>query len=163
MNFLKNNRLGRLVSASLSFGVNLNNLKGNKNSSKGTQAELDDINANPYDYVDFSVPYNLAVNYSMAYAKLGLDAGDIRQIVNFNGDLSLTQKWKITFNSGYDFQEKDFSYTSLGFYRDLHCWEMRLNWIPFGFQQSYNFQINVKSSILQDLKLVKKTDRYDRL
>ena len=161
--FSENNKLGRLIGASLSFGVNLNNLKGNRKSSQGSQAELDDVNANPNEYVDFSVPYNLAVNYSMSYAKVGVNPRDVRQIVNFNGDLSLTQKWKITFNSGYDFQEKDFSYTSLGFYRDLHCWEMRLNWIPFGFQQSYNFQINVKSSILQDLKLVKKTDRYDRL
>lgn len=159
----ENNRLGRLIGANLTFGVNLNSLSGNRNSNKGTQAELDDINNNPNEYVDFSVPYNLAINYSLAYAKTGLEAGDVRQIVNFNGDLSLTQKWKITFNSGYDFQEKDFSYTALGFYRDLHCWEMRFNWIPFGFQQSYNFQINVKSSILQDLKLVKKTDRYDRL
>ncbi|NNC86397.1 MAG: LPS-assembly protein LptD, partial [Bacteroidia bacterium] len=123
----------------------------------------DQINADPFGYVDFSVPYNLGVSYSMTYTKSGLNPSALNQFVNFNGDLSLTEKWKITFNSGYDFQERDFSYTSLGFYRDLHCWEMRLNWIPFGFQQSYNFQINVKSSVLQDLKLVKKTDRYDRL
>ncbi|MBT8196514.1 MAG: LPS-assembly protein LptD, partial [Bacteroidia bacterium] len=159
----ENNRLGRLTSANVSLGFSLKNINTDRKSNAGTQAELDQINADPFGYVDFSVPYNLGVNYSMTYTKSGLNPSALNQFVNFNGDLSLTDKWKITFNSGYDFQEKDFSYTSLGFYRDLHCWEMRLNWIPFGFQQSYNFQINVKSSVLQDLKLVKKTDRYDRL
>jgi hypothetical protein len=38
---------------------------------------------------------------------------------------------------------------------------MRLNWIPFGQQEYYSFQINVKSAILQDLKLVKRRDFYD--
>jgi len=39
---------------------------------------------------------------------------------------------------------------------------MRLNWIPFGVQESYTFQINVKASVLQDLKWVKRKDFYDR-
>jgi hypothetical protein len=84
------------------------------------------------------------------------------QTINFNGDLQLTPGWKINYSSGYDFQLKDFSYTSVGIFRDLHCWEMHLNWVPFGFQQNYYFQINVKSSVLQDLKLMKKNDRFDR-
>jgi hypothetical protein len=35
---------------------------------------------------------------------------------------------------------------------------MHLNWTPLGAQANYSFQINVKSSMLQDLKLVKKKD-----
>jgi predicted glycosyltransferase involved in capsule biosynthesis len=74
----------------------------------------------------------------------------------------LTPKWKVGFNSWYDFTSKQFTNFGLNIYRDLHCWEMKLNWVPFGYQQSYNFQINVKSSILQDLKLIKKKDFYDQ-
>ena len=72
--------------------------------------------------------------------------------LNFSGDLKLTDKWKIGFNSGYDFDANDLSYTSLNIYRDLHCWEMLVKWIPFGYRQSYNFTIRVKASVLQDLK-----------
>ena len=43
----------------------------------------------------------------------------------------------------------------------FHCWEMRMNWIPFGYQESWNFQINVKASILKDLKLLKRKDYFD--
>jgi hypothetical protein len=38
---------------------------------------------------------------------------------------------------------------------------MRFNWIPTGARQSWNFTINAKASILQDLKLNKKKDFRD--
>ncbi len=156
-----NNRIARLTSASASVGFSLMNKNQNRTSEKGTQQELDQINSRPEDYIDFSIPFNLMMNYNITYSKAGLLEAQINQTLNFSGDLSLTPKWKITFNSGYDFRAKDLSYTSLGIYRDLHCWEMRVNWVPFGAQENYNFQINVKSSVLQDLKLSKKNDIYD--
>jgi hypothetical protein len=155
------NQLARLTSVNGSASFNLNTAKGKKLSKKGTPEQLEEINKNPDDYVDYSIPFNLSVNYSISYSRPGLLKATYTQTVGFNGDLSITKNWKVTFNSGYDFKAKDFSYTSLGFYRDLHCWEMRLNWVPFGYQANYFFQINVKSSILQDLKLTKKNDRYD--
>jgi len=157
----ENNRIGRLTNASASVGFALMNSKKDRSSDKGTQQELDRINSRPEDYVDFSVPFNMMINYNISYSKAGLLEAQINQTLNFSGDLSLTPKWKITFNSGYDFRAKDLSYTSLGIYRDLHCWEMRINWVPFGAQENYYFQINVKSSVLQDLKLSKKNDIYD--
>jgi hypothetical protein len=82
--------------------------------------------------------------------------------VNFTGDFNLTPKWKLGYTTGYDFSNKDISYTSLTIYRDLHCWEMSVNWIPFGARKSYNFAINVKSSTLKDLKLTRRRDWQDR-
>jgi hypothetical protein len=158
-----NKRLGRLTNANAS--VNFSLVGGNKKertSTKGTDAQLQEINRNIQDYVDYSIPFNLSVGYSLNYSKPGLQESQLNQTLNMNGDVSVTQKWKMTFNTGWDFIENDLSYTSLGIFRDLHCWEMRFNWVPFGFQQNYFFQINVKSSILQDLKLTKKNDIYDR-
>ncbi|OQC45445.1 MAG: hypothetical protein BWX61_00779 [Bacteroidetes bacterium ADurb.Bin035] len=63
--------------------------------------------------------------------------------------------------TGYDFDLKDFTYTSINIHRDLHCWEIILNWIPTGFRKSYNFTIRIKSPMLQDVKLTKKTDWRD--
>ena len=81
--------------------------------------------------------------------------------MNFSGDLNLTPKWKIGFSSGYDFSQKTISLTTIDIFRDLHCWEMHFNWIPFGFRQSYNFTINVKSSMLQDLKVNRRRQWFD--
>jgi hypothetical protein len=41
----------------------------------------------------------------------------------------------------------------LEFYWDLHCWELSFNYIPNGIQQSYTIRLNVKASMLRDLKI----------
>jgi hypothetical protein len=83
------------------------------------------------------------------------------QSLNVNGTINLTPKWRLGFRSGYDFERKEITYTSVDLYRDLHCWEMTLNWIPFGFRKSYNLTIRVKSQMLQDLKVTKRTHHLD--
>lgn len=158
----RNNRLARFTNASISTGFNLNVSKKTNTTAKATDTELNQINNNPDDYIDFTIPFNLRVDYSLNYNVTNPQNKIFTQALGFSGDVSLTQNWKVTFNSGYDFKLKDFSYTSIGIYRDLHCWEMHINWIPFGPNQQYNFQINVKSAVLQDLKLVKKRNQYDQ-
>ena len=103
-------------------------------------------------YVDFEVPWSFTVDYNFRYIKRS-DVPDIVQSVRFRGDFSLTPKWKIGFNSGYDFKAKKISVTNISIYRDLHCWEMSFNWQPT--VDYYSFRINVKADILQDLKLTK--------
>lgn len=157
-------RLVRLTGASLALGTSLRpggfGSTDSRTSNRGTQAELDMINANPNAYVDFNIPWSLRVDYNLAWAKYGLTQ-TITQTVRVGGDVNITPKWKVGFDSNYDFTRKEFSYTSLNVYRDLHCWELQFNWIPFGFRQSYNVTINVKSAVLQDLKLTRKRDWYD--
>lgn len=130
---------------------------------------------------DFSNPWSLTLSYTFAYTVkdnlyfymnptyytlygLGREdvekahTGKIVQTLNISGDVNITKKWKIGFTTGYDFAQKDFSYTSIDIYRDLHCWEMRFNWIPFGNRRGWSFTINVKASVLQDLKYNMKRD-----
>lgn len=120
------------------------------------------------DHVDFSIPWNLTlgVNYSRLSSYIVSIAGyqtNQSATLTARGDLNLTEKWKIGFSSGYDFINKDFTYTSIDFYRDLHCWEMRMNWIPFGPRQGWNFSISVKAPMLQDLKYEKRNDFRNRM
>ena len=152
--------LVRITDARLSLNFSLNQ-KSNKDNPKYSKTELDYINQHPEEYVDFDIPFNLAVSYSLSYTKDGNLPKKTVQSASFNGDLSLTPQWKIGINSWYDVTNGKFTNLGLNIYRDLHCWEMRMNWIPFGYQESWNFQINVKASILQDLKLLKKKEFYD--
>jgi len=79
--------------------------------------------------------------------------------VMLSGDLSLTPKWKIQFNTNYDLQARQLSSaTSFAIYRDLHCWDLSIQWLPFGYYKSYNVTLKVKSAILQALKLSKRSD-----
>lgn len=116
----------------------------------------------PYDYryVDFDIPWNLSVNYNFNYRRPAHEP-TIDQTLNLSGDFRVTDKWKVGFRTGYSFEEGDFSFTSVDIFRDLHCWQMSFNWIPFGFRRSYLFNINVKSAVLQDLKLDKRQNFWD--
>lgn len=111
-------------------------------------------------YVNFNLPWSFHFDYSFHYTKPGLVAANT-QSLRFGGEINLTEKWKVSLNSGYDFNRREFTYTTVDIYRDLHCWEARFSWVPFGTYMSYNFQINVKPGLLQDLKYNKRKSWYD--
>ncbi|MBY0427446.1 MAG: hypothetical protein K2Q22_17555 [Cytophagales bacterium] len=123
------------------------------------------IKNNPTAYVDFNVPWNVSMmfNYVPNLGYGGFSATDVITL-NFNGDFNLTPKWKIQFSSGYNFVQKQFTAPRFTIYRDLHCWQMNLTWIPFGPQQSYSMDLGIKATILQDLKYNKRrNDWFDNV
>jgi len=136
-------------------------LKSTKTNSVKEEQDLLEFQENPDWYIDFKIPWSISFSYNVNFARKGFEEGKVTQSLRFNGDLSLTPKWKVTFNSGYDFELKDFNETRVGITRDLHCWEMRLDWVPYGRYQSYNFTIRAKSSLLQDLKISKRRNATD--
>jgi hypothetical protein len=180
--------IGQLTSMTTAIGLNLNPaaLKGKGSNQQSTsrqtsfatsrsfdpmesqegltfedEQELQQIRNNPDLYVDFNVPWTFRANYSINRTKRGFDEPNIRQSLNFSGTLGLTDKTQITFNSGYDFEVKDFTTSRVGITRDLHCWTMSVNWVPFGRYQSYFVSIRVKSTLLQDLKIEKRRSFLD--
>jgi hypothetical protein len=118
------------------------------------------INSDPNAYVDFNIPWNINMSYSFFYSNTGV-ATTTTNTLNLNGDLNVTPKWKIQYTTGYDLKQGQISTTSLSIYRDLHCWDMSFQWIPFGYYKFYSVDLKVKASILQDLKLSKRRDYYD--
>lgn len=157
-------KLFRLTTASIALNFTLRggNKKGQekKTSKFASEEELEYINNNLDQYVDFTVPWSLNIGYNIRYAKPAFKE-TLTQTLNFSGDLSVTENWKVGFTSGWDFEQKELTYTSLNINRDLHCWQMAIIWIPYGPRQSYNLTINVKASVLQDLKLNRRRDFYD--
>lgn len=121
------------------------------------------LNTDPNAYVDFNVPWNLSLNYSFNYNNDRIHS-IISNTMQITGDLSVTPKWKIQFQTNYDLKVQKFSdATSFSIYRDLHCWDLSMHWVPFGFYKSYSVDLKVKASILQDLKLSKRKDYYNNL
>jgi len=116
------------------------------------------LNSDPGAYVDFNVPWNLSFNYSFTYNN-NITNTNVTNTVMLSGDVSITQKWKIQYSTNYDLRARALSSaTSFSIYRDLHCWDLAIQWLPFGYYKSYNVTLRVKSTVLQDLKLSKKSD-----
>jgi hypothetical protein len=111
-------------------------------------------------YVNFDIPWSLNVDYGWRFTKQGFKTV-YTHTVRISGDISITPKWKLGGSSGYDFVSKKVTFTSININRDLHCWQMQFNVVPFGERRSYSFTINAKSSILRDVKYNKSKSWYD--
>lgn len=165
-------KLPRLTQFGFSFSYSLNpealkrrnenedklNEQANTGSLNAEQAdELARVSRDPNAFVDFNIPWNFSFDYSFNYntTPTGLNS-TITNTLNFNGDANITPKWKVTFTSGWDFTQNRIAQTNFAIYRDLHCWDMSFQWIPWGAYKMYAVDIKVKASILQDLKLSKR-------
>lgn len=165
-----NGGIARFNEANISLSTTLRSKdKSGNNSQVQRTDEVSRMMGNGYrDYVDFNVPWSLNLAYSVIVTKTArptFQGGDTLELATnatiFSGDFNLTPKWKVTFTSGYNFAQKQLIVTSIDIYRDLHCWEMRLGTIPFGPNKNYNFTLNVKASVLQDLRLLRRRDYRD--
>jgi len=103
-------------------------------------------------YMDFIFPWSVTLRYNYQ-SRLNMfvqDASTHSLGVNFVIDP--TPNWHISVTTGYDVIRKEITYTNVDIIRDLHCWELTLNWVPFGFAQSYNIGIRIKASQFKDVK-----------
>jgi lipopolysaccharide assembly outer membrane protein LptD (OstA) len=169
----KSKQLARLTSADLGIQFSLNSKTNTPvKPNVKNDAELQMIQRNPYAYVDFSIPWNVSVSYNLTYNETKklltrtaittpVKTNSIVQALQLRGDLNITPKWKVGVTTGYDIKNKEFTTTNLDLYRDLHCWELHFNLVPFGPQLGYFLNINVKSGTLQDLKLSRRRSWYD--
>jgi hypothetical protein len=114
-----------------------------------------------YGYPVFDVPWTLNISYSLSYVKSGLRSTLTQALSLNNGSITLTKKMAATFTTGYDFTGKKITMTQIGITRDLHCWQMAVNWVPNGTMQSWNFLIRVKAAVLGDLKYERRKDFHD--
>lgn len=152
--------LGRFTRANLSFSTDFNAEARKDAASRVANYQ------NPYinfyynqPYANFDVPWGFGVRYNLYYNKPAFES-DVTQTVNFNSQLNLTPKWKVTAQMDYDIRNNDIAFAEFNIFRDLHCWEMSFKWIPFGTYQSYFFNIHIKATTLRDLKLDKRRDFY---
>lgn len=176
-------KLMRMRATTLAINFSLKSKNKNdipRADTERTKEEHDLLAESKGALVDMSVPWNLTMSYSLNFVngfneEQQRDTLAIRQGALFNGSLTLFKYWAITFNSGYDishpryqtlqfsdFGLRDFTTTTLGLTWDLHCWEFTGSYVPFGQRKSYMFQLNIKSALLQDLKLQRRGNLGDQ-
>ena len=119
--------------------------------------QLDYIRRNPAEFTDFNIPWTLSFSYSLSFAKILRPdytyKTELTSNFNFNGDFSLSPKWKIGANGYYDIKTMQLQSLTTFITRDLHCWQMSINVTPIGLYRFFNISINPKSGLLRDLKI----------
>lgn len=122
------------------------------------QRQLQFARANPAEFTDFNIPWSLSIAYSFNFTRvLAPDySGFITQTFstfNFNGDFSLTDKWKVGATGFYDITRGNLQQLSTFITREMHCWQLSINVTPIGLYRSFNITVNPKSGILRDLRI----------
>lgn len=122
------------------------------------QRQLQFARANPAEFTDFNIPWNLTLSYSLNFTRMIKPdySGFTTQTystLNVNGDFSLTDKWKIGATGYYDITRRSLQQLSTFITREMHCWQLSININPVGLYRSFSITVNPKSGILRDLRI----------
>jgi len=137
--------------------------KGMTGAKKNETAEIDEDG-----YLKFSVPWSLTVSYGVTMREdtsAPINPKRMRypykftQTLNFSGNIRIADGWNINFSSGYDFNYKKLSMTTVSLSRDLHCFSMSCSMVVSPYT-SFNFLFAAKASTLADALRWKKQSSY---
>ncbi|MES2371406.1 MAG: putative LPS assembly protein LptD [Bacteroidota bacterium] len=122
------------------------------------QRQLQFTRANPAEFTDFNIPWTLSLSYSLNFTRvLAADYSKYETQtfsgLSFNGDFSLTPKWKVGATGSYDITNTSLQQLSTFITREMHCWQLSINVNPIGLYRSFNITFSPKSGILRDLKI----------
>lgn len=161
-------------SANIGFSLNLAGRQRKERSLDSLSAEQEALallfaNNGIQQYHDFEIPWSFGMSGGLGIFKLFDQTTKeyrLRYSPNlmFNGSFNLTDRWKVAASGGLEFtefKEIRMGTTSFNISRDLHCWQMSLSLVPWGYYRSFHFNINVKASVLQDLKLTRRRTFHD--
>jgi len=164
-------KIGRLTNANMSFGMSFDSKKEKKETKGGSgPKETEKPKGKPIEseqYMPFNMPWRFNFNYSLLYTnsyrpdKNGEVKGHINQSLSLGGQVTITEKWNMDVNTNFDIQAMKFSFTTINLSRNLHCWGMSFNFVPFGDRKSYSFNISASSAMLRDLKLQRQSSWRD--
>ena len=120
--------------------------------------QLQFTKGNPGEYTDFNIPWSVSMSYSLTYARnFKSDYSGLETVIysgfNFNGDFSLTPRWKVGATGYYDVTNKRLNQLSTFVSREMHCWQLSISLNPVGIYHSFSIVISPKSGILRDLKI----------
>lgn len=177
----------RLTSASLNTGFSLNNelFKKNRLKTQETPGVEDpnygdnpfELEGAPYGASSFTdedpeeeedrplynnkLPWDARFTYVATYNNSNRQREITNHSLMFSGNIQLTPKWEVGFNSGYDLKGKGFTDTRFLFKRDLGSFHLSFDWTPFGQFERWYFFIGIKSSILSDLKWENRSQTFN--
>jgi hypothetical protein len=122
------------------------------------QRQLDYARQNPAEFTDFNIPWRIDLSYSFSFNRTllpdysGFTTSTFSSI-NFNGDFSLSPKWKAGGAGFYDLSNMNLQQFSMFVTREMHCWQLAINITPVGLFKSFSIAISPKSGILRDLRI----------
>ncbi len=154
-------RINKLRSIPRLTGIRLSTnftLKGKKNDiqndnelSEETKNFLNDFSSNVWQS-------RIGVSYTLN--KINPENKIENFWLNSNTSINVTNNWKLNYNARFNLIDNSIVRHNLTLYREIDCWELFVDWTPNGYARGLYFRLNLKSDMLQDLKVEQKTGIY---
>jgi len=132
---------------------NKSELQGVKGNTTSDRFDVND------DIGNFNMPWNLTTSLRYSDSRYNPKSPSKNFWLNADLKFNLTKNWKISWVSRIDLLDRQMVSQDIVIQRDLHCWEARFVWSPIGLYKRFYLRINIKSSMLQDIKFEKGTGR----
>ena len=119
-------------------------------------------------YLKFQMPWSLTVSYGITMRENTSAPINPKRMrypykfthsLNFSGNIRIAEGWNINFSSGYDFNYKKLSMTTVSLARDLHCFAMSCSMVITPYT-SFNFLFAAKAGTLADALRWRKQSSY---
>ncbi len=129
-----------------------------KSSDSGSGSGSGSTELDADGYMPLNIPWSFSVSYGVSMredTRAEINKKNMRypykltQNMNFSGNIKISNKWNMSFSSGWDFMDKELTTTTMNVSRDLHCFNMSCG-IVLKPYRSYNFSIRANSAMLAD-------------
>lgn len=109
--------------------------------------------------VNLSYQFSLGRSYQYTNGTL-IENNRYTQTLSVTGNIKLSPKLSMNGSSGVDLMAGKITTSQLSATYDLHCFNIAVQWVPFGKWQSWSFRISANASALADLLRYRKSSSY---
>ncbi len=103
------------------------------------------------------IPWDANLNVSYNYTQQSPDVRTETLLLSFRGNLSLTQTLKVSAYGSIDLLTGRLNTPVVDISKQVHCWNLSLNWIPTGFNQGFYLRFSASAPQLQGLVIPKQS------
>jgi len=135
-------------------------IEENKEAFNGTwNSDVNYFMLHPEQILDFEIPWKinlthvLNINQNIGRDSSQLDKFIFVNTINFNGDINITKRWKVSNNSLFDIKAAKMVNSRFTLTRNLHCWTLNFDTTPIGSNKYFVLRLNANAQMLQSAKV----------
>jgi hypothetical protein len=135
-------------------------IEENKEAFNGTwNSDVNYFMLHPEQILDFEIPWKinlthvLNINQNIGRNSTQLDKFIFVNTINFNGDINITKRWKVSNNSLFDVKAGKLVNSRFTLTRNLHCWTLNFDTTPIGSNKYFVLRLNANAQMLQSAKV----------
>lgn len=146
-----------------------NSLETNRDTDRNKSKSASKSDIDEDGYMKFQMPWSFSISYGLTMsedrsAKINVKTMrypySFTQNMNFSGNVKLSSDWNCNFSSGWDFNAKKISMTTVNISRDMHCFNISCG-LVFGIFTSYHITMRANASTLTDALKYDKKSSYN--